>query len=68
MTKNAVNNAAIGICAAMLMLGLSACQKKGPAEQAGEKLDQAAESVKDAGAKAEDKVEAAADKVQEAVK
>jgi uncharacterized protein YjbJ (UPF0337 family) len=68
ITKNAATNAAIGICAALLMLGMSACQKKGPVEQAGAKVDQAVESVKDTGEKAADKVEEAADKVQEAVK
>jgi predicted small lipoprotein YifL len=61
-------NVAVGICAAMLMLGMSACEKKGPAEKAGEQVDQAVESVKDTGEKAADKVEEAADKVQDAVK
>ena len=68
MMKNTATRAVIGICAAMLMLGMSACQKKGPAETAGEKVDQAVESVKDTGEKAADKVEEAADKVQDAVK
>ena len=68
LTKNAATSAAIGVCAALLMLGMSACEKKGPAEKAGEKVDQAVESVKDTGEKAADKVEEAADKVQDAVK
>jgi hypothetical protein len=64
ITKNAVT----GVCAAMLILGLSACEKKGPAEKAGQKVDQAVESVKETGEKAKDRVEEAADKVQDAVK
>ena len=35
----------------MLMVGIIGCEKEGPAERAGEKLDQAAETVKE---KAED--------------
>lgn len=31
-----------------LAAGLSACKKKGPAEEAGESLDKAAENIKDA--------------------
>jgi predicted small lipoprotein YifL len=68
ITKNAATNAAIGVCAALLLLGMSACEKKGPVEKAGAKVDQAVDSVKDTGEKAADKVEAAADKVQDAVK
>jgi hypothetical protein len=68
ITRNATTSATIGVCAAILMLGLSACEKKGPAEKAGEKVDQAVESVKETGEKAADKVEEAGDKVQEAAK
>jgi TolA-binding protein len=57
-----------GICATVLMLGLSACEKKGPAEKAGEKVDQAAESVKETGEKAKEEVKEAADEVHDAVK
>ncbi|MEO8307600.1 MAG: hypothetical protein ABI616_06125 [Pseudomonadota bacterium] len=72
ISSNAAKTAATAACAAVLMLGLAACEKKGPAEKAGEKMDHAVESVKDTGEKAADKVEAAADKaadkVQDAVK
>ena len=72
ISGNTARTAAVAACAAMLMLGLSACEKKGPAEKAGEKVDHAMDSVKDSGEKAADKVEAAADKaadkVQDAVK
>ena len=68
ISTNTARIAAVAACAAMLMLGVSACEKKGPVEKAGAKVDQAVESVKDTGEKAADKVEAAADKVQDAVK
>jgi hypothetical protein len=68
MTRNNVTRAVTGICTAMLMLGLAACEKKGPAERAGEQVDHAVESVKETGEKAADKVEEAGDKVQDAVK
>jgi hyperosmotically inducible protein len=63
-----MKHVATGMCAAVLMLGLSACAKKGPAEKAGEKVDQAAESVKDTGEKAKDKVEEKVDEAHDAVK
>jgi hyperosmotically inducible protein len=63
-----MKHVATGMCAAVLMLGLSACAKKGPAEKAGEKVDQAAESVKDTGEKAKDKVEEKVDDAHDAVK
>lgn len=47
-------------CAAALALFLAACEKEGPAERAGEKIDEAAE-------KAADSAEDAADRVEEAV-
>ena len=34
---------------AFALTGLSACEKKGPAERAGEHLDKAADDLKDAG-------------------
>jgi predicted small lipoprotein YifL len=47
---------------AMLGTGLTACEQKGPAERAGEKIDEAAQDIKeDAGKAAEDVKEAAAD-------
>ena len=52
--------------AAMVVLsfavaGLAACEKKGPAEKAGESIDNAAKKVGD-------KIEEAGDKVKDAVK
>jgi hypothetical protein len=43
------------------LAGLAACEKKGPAERAGESIDNAAKKVGD-------KVEEAGDKVKDAVK
>jgi len=46
------------VCSLMLVFSLSSCEKKGPAEKAGEKVDNAIE-------KAGDKVEKAGDKIKE---
>lgn len=54
--------------AGMLVLGLGACDNKGPAERAGEKIDNAAENVKEAGENAADKVSEAAKDAKEEVK
>lgn len=57
----------------LLFLGalvLSACEKKGPAEEMGEKIDNAAESAKESVEEAsdvvEEKVEEAGEKIEEA--
>ena len=54
-----------GIVAAIVLsfavAGLAACQKKGPAEKAGEKIDNAAKKVGE-------KVEEAGDKIKDAAK
>jgi len=46
------------VCGLMLVFSLAACEKKGPAEKAGEKIDKAVE-------KAGEKVEKAGDKIKE---
>ena len=38
----------IGIVCAVLLLGLAACEREGPAEKAGRALDNAARDVRDA--------------------
>jgi len=48
------------MCAMAMMLTLSACEKEGPAERAGEEIDQGMERAGDA-------VEDAADEVEDAV-
>ena len=39
---------AIGIVCIVLLFGLAACERKGPAEKAGEAIDRAARDVRDA--------------------
>jgi predicted small lipoprotein YifL len=55
---------------ALMTIGITACQEKGPAEKAGEKIDNAAEDlgnkIEDATDKAGDKLEEAGDKVKDA--
>ena len=51
--------------AAVTMLGISACEKKGPAEQVGEELDEAVEDVKAGGETVENKVDDAVDELRE---
>lgn len=46
---------------AALALGLAGCEKEGPMERAGEKLDDATEKVKDAAEEAGDEIEDATD-------
>jgi hypothetical protein len=38
----------IGIFCAVLLIGLAACEREGPAERAGESIDRAAKDVRDA--------------------
>jgi predicted small lipoprotein YifL len=55
--RNALgNNLLRGLCVALLCFGMAACEKKGPAETAGEKIDNA---TTDIGNKIEDKCEEA---------
>lgn len=52
--------------AATLSLGLSACEKKGPVEQAGEEVDEAIDTVKNGGKETTaDKVDDAMDEARE---
>lgn len=64
------NKLSITSLAAFIIIGLSACDNKGPAEQAGENIDNAAENMgdkmEDATDNAEDKVEDAGDRVEDA--
>jgi predicted small lipoprotein YifL len=46
------------VCGLMLVFSLASCEKKGPAEKAGEKIDKTVE-------KAGEKVEKAGDKIKE---
>ncbi|HYN54113.1 MAG TPA: hypothetical protein VES38_05360 [Methylotenera sp.] len=53
----------------LIIIGLAACEKQGPAERAGEKMDNAAEKmgdkIEDATDKAGDKLEDAGDKIED---
>lgn len=64
------NKLSIAALATFLILGVTACDKKGPAEQAGENIDNAAENMgdklEDATDDAGDKLESAGDKVEDA--
>jgi len=54
---------------ATLTLGIAACDKQGPAERAGEKVDHAVDTIKNGGKEpASDKLEDAAHDVQDAAK
>lgn len=64
------NKLSIAALTAFIIIGLTACEKKGPAEQVGENIDNAAENfgdkMEDATEDAGDKLEAAGDKVEDA--
>lgn len=65
-----MNKSLISVLAAgLLVLGLAACEKKGPAEEAGEKIDNAMESAGQSMSKAADDVkQGAAEMTNEAGK
>jgi len=53
--------------AVLLALGLASCEREGPAERAGEKVDHAVDTIKNGGEEpASDKLEDAANKAQDA--
>lgn len=63
---------AASFAAALLTIGISACDRDGPAERAGEKIDRAGEKTGDkmerAADKAGDKMERAGEKIQDAAR
>jgi len=69
---NALRNFKLIGISMLLVVGLAACDKPGPAESAGKKIDQTTEKagkkIDDAAEKAGDKIEDAADKVGEKLK
>jgi hypothetical protein len=70
-----IRAASIAALAAVLTLGLTACEKKGPVEQAGEEVDEAVGTLKNGGNEtpaaklddAGDKVRDAAEEAKDAV-
>jgi predicted small lipoprotein YifL len=66
-----VKNRAITLAAlaAVLSLGLTACEKKGPVEQAGEEVDEAVNTLKNGGKETTgDKLDDAGDKAADAAR
>jgi hypothetical protein len=63
-TRKLVMVATLG---ALLAGGLVGCERDGPAERAGEKLDDAGKDLKNGAEKTADKVEDAADKLEDKV-
>ncbi|MEO6117748.1 MAG: hypothetical protein ABIP37_01605 [Methylotenera sp.] len=59
----------LAVLATLMITGLAACEKQGPAERAGEKMDNATEKmgdkIEDATDKAGDKLEDAGDKIED---
>jgi hypothetical protein len=57
----------VAFVAVLLTLGLASCERQGPAERAGEKVDHAVDTIKNGGKEpASDKLEDARDKAQDA--
>jgi hypothetical protein len=57
----------VALVATMLTLGIASCEREGPAERAGEKVDHAVDTIKNGGKEpASDKLEDAKDNVQDA--
>ncbi len=56
MKQNCLSSLKVGLFSMLLITSLSACDKKGPAETAGENIDNAAETVMDKADDARDKV------------
>lgn len=51
-----------------LILGLAACDNKGPVEQVGEEIDEAVDTARNGGESTANKVDDAVDEVREGVK
>ncbi len=71
--KTGNNRSWVLVIAAVMGLGLAACEKKGPLEKAGEEVDEAVDTIKNGGkepvaAKVDDAVDDAAKKIEKATK
>jgi len=64
MNQSSKIRGALLATAALLMLGISACEKKGPLEQAGEEVDEAVETIKDGKESTANKVDDAVDELR----
>ncbi len=58
--KKSCKNICTALVVSMLLAGLSGCEKKGPMERAGEKIDKAAEKTGDSIKKAGEKMKESA--------
>ncbi len=64
-----MNKSILPLIIASLVLGLAACEKKGPMERAGEEVDEAVRTMKNGGKETTgDKIDDAADDVRKGVK
>lgn len=63
--KNDRNTALLVTVAGLLVLGLTACEKKGPVEQAAEEIDEAVDTVKRGEESTANKVDDAVDELRE---
>lgn len=71
--KTGKNGSWAVVVVALMGLGLTACEKKGPLEKAGEEVDEAVDTLKNGGkepvsAKVDDAVDDAAKKIEKATK
>jgi hypothetical protein len=63
-----IRKAAIAVLVASTIIGISACEKQGPAEKIGEELDEAGRTIKNGGKETTgDKLDDAADHARESV-
>jgi predicted small lipoprotein YifL len=63
-TKSGLLKGSLIAIACALSLGLAACEKKGPLEQAGEEVDEAVDTVKNGEESTADKVDDAVDELR----
>lgn len=67
MNKAHFRTVGLAALACTMALGFSACEKKGPLEQAGEEIDEAVDTMKHGEESAASKLDDAADDVREGV-
>lgn len=67
MSKTLFRTFGLAALTCTMALGLGACEKKGPLEQAGEEIDEAVDTMKHGEESAASKLDDAADEVREGV-
>ena len=63
-TRNGISKEFMAACIASALLGLAACEKKGPVEQVGEEIDEAVEDVRNGGETTSNKLDDAVDELR----